>query len=426
MARWTLIPPAPVVETDRLYRLWEEGNWSAKALDFSRDIEDWRDHMTDETREATLWMCSLFLDGEESVTVTLAPFMAALTRYEDRIFLSTQIADEARHHVFFDRFVREVIGVGHDLASTLGETHKNLTWGYLHVFDELDRVAERLRRSPHDQTLLAQGIALYHVVIEGMLAHTGQHYLHEYMTERGIFPGFLQGITLISRDESRHIAFGLQTLRMLVTTSPECKAAAIAMLNRVLPWAAGTFTPPEIDWRYLTCLGYQPQQIFTFALQSIETKLHRAGIEPEEVLGLVKLGLGVPPATQAQRVIALVEGAVIGTDVAPRISEAMMDALFASIQDVARWTQPRQPAQGTIQWIFEDAVPRYLELDAAREPVVGMGQAPNPRLTLRCTAADWACIAGGRLSQQRAVLSRRLRISGDWSMALRLSQILPV
>jgi hypothetical protein len=417
---------APTVEKDRLYRLWEEGNWSAKALDFTQDAIDWREQITDYQKEAILWNYAMFLDGEESVTITLAPFVEAAPRPEDKIFLATQIADEARHHVFFDRFLREVCGIGQDMSSTLAATRPQLTWGYTQVFTELDRISDRLRRSPRNLPLLAQGVALYHLVIEGMLAHTGQHYLRDYVKQHSMLSGFAQGINLVARDESRHIAFGVQLLRELVTTSPECKAAAIALLNRVLPWAAGVFTPPNVDWSYLTRLGYEPQEVFTFGLRSIETKLRRAGIPPSEVRELVKLGQSEPPVEQAKRVITFIEGGVLGTNEMPRPNETTMDALFSSICNVAEWTRPtRGPVQATIQWLFDDAQPRYLELSPDGEARVGVGTVSNPRLTLRCTTPDWVRIATGRLNQQQALLTRRLRIQGDWGLALRLPRILP-
>lgn len=253
---------SPLVERDRLYRLWEEHNWSAKNLDFTQDAIDWQEKHTEQQRRAILWNYAMFLDGEESVTVTLAPFLNAVPRYEDRIYLATQVADEARHHVFFDRFLREVCHIGQDYQSTLEATRSQLNWGYRQVFTELDRVSDRLRRSPNSLPLLAQGVALYHLVVEGMLAHSGQHFLRDYSSKTGLFPGFSQGITMISRDESRHIAFGIQLLRELVTSKPECKAAALEILERVLPWASGVFAPPNCDWEYVTCLGYSPQEVF--------------------------------------------------------------------------------------------------------------------------------------------------------------------
>ncbi len=419
---------APTVEQDRLYRLWEEGNWSAKNLDFTTDREQWTATLNAEQHKAFLWNYALFLDGEESVTVTLTPFVQATKRYEDRIFLATQIADEARHHVFFDRFLREVAGIGTSYADTLATMRKGLTWGYNQVFTELDRVADRLRMNPDSPPLLAQGVAIYHLTVEGMLAHTGQHFMRDYCNREALMAGFATGINLIARDESRHIAFGVQLLRELVTSDPRCKAAAIAELNKILPWAAGVFTPPNLDWSYITAFGYTPEEVFTFGLRSIQTKLRRAGIPPEEVLALVKLGApNVPPAEQAKHVKTLIEGGIIGTDADPRMSEATLDAIFTSIRYIADWTRPRHPTlRATIQWIFDDAEPRYLVLGEGDGAQVRTGKAARPRLTLRCTSADWGRMAGGRLPQRQALLSRRLRISGDWRLALRLPQILPV
>jgi hypothetical protein len=418
---------APPIERDRLYRLWEEGGWSAKALDFSQDIVDWREKLSEDQRRAIRWSYASFLDGEESVTVTLAPFVQAAPRPEDKIFLATQIADEARHHVFFDRWLREVAGIGHDLASTLHETQPDLTWGYTQVFTELDHLSDLLRRRPHELPLLAQGLALYHLVIEGMLAHTGQHFFREFGTNERVFPGFQDGIAHVQRDESRHIAFGIQLLRELVTADASCKRAAIATLNRALPWATGALTPPGMDWSYIGSFGFTHLDVFAFGIRSIETKLSRAGIEPSEVLALVKLGYTDPPAAQAERAVALIEGGVVGTDGEPHPTEATMDAIFEGVRALAAWTQPKHRGlRATIQWNFEGAEPRYLALGPDEAPRVEVGEAPHAALTLRCTAADWARMAGGRLSQQRAVLTRRLRISGDWGLALRLGEVLPV
>jgi hypothetical protein len=418
---------APDPEKDRLYRLWEEGNWSATALDPSQDIIDWREKFTEQQRKVVLWNSSMFLDGEESVTVTLAPFMNAVTTYEDRIFLATQIADEARHHVFFDRYLRDVCGIGTNTANTLDLVRPDLTWGYKKVFDELDRVSDQLRLAPRSKPLLAQGVALYHLVIEGMLAHTGQHYLRDYVERNNVFPSYRKGIGLLTRDESRHIAFGIRLLRELVTSDPACKRAAIRLLNRVLPWAAGVFTPPNIDWSYITVMGYTVQEVFAFAIRSIETKLSRAGIQPCEVLELVKIGYADSPTAQADRIIAFIEGGILGTDKAPQVSEKTMDAIFASTRDIAAWTQPRfRNLRATIQWIFDDAKPRCLELGTGRGSYVASGYASRPDLTLRCTAQDWGYIARGDLSTQRAVLTHRLRVSGNLPLALKLPQILPV
>ncbi|MCA1707295.1 MAG: ribonucleotide-diphosphate reductase subunit beta, partial [Actinobacteria bacterium] len=109
-----LLKKEEVISYERLYRLWEENNWSATAIDFSVDAVDWRTKLTERQREAALWNYAMFLVGEEAVARTLTPLLDAAPGFPESIFLTTQVVDEARHHVFFDRFMREVAGQGVD------------------------------------------------------------------------------------------------------------------------------------------------------------------------------------------------------------------------------------------------------------------------------------------------------------------------
>ena len=51
------------------------------------------------------------------------------------------------------------------------------------------------------------------MVIEGMLALTGQHFIIDYNERVGTLPGFVEGFTNVARDEHRHVAFGARFLR---------------------------------------------------------------------------------------------------------------------------------------------------------------------------------------------------------------------
>ena len=194
-----LLEKPEVISYDRLYRLWEQNNWSATAIDFSTDIEHWNNRFDERQREAALWNYAMFLVGEEAVARTLSPVLDAAPDLAQKLFLTTQIVDEARHHVFFDRFMREVAGKGSDPRSTLDAVESQLTWGFKQVFGELDRVTKELRKKPKDKALLAQTIALYHVIIEGVLAVPGQHFIQRYVKEFNLMPGFSEGINNVSK-----------------------------------------------------------------------------------------------------------------------------------------------------------------------------------------------------------------------------------
>src|SRR5438105_15114529 len=127
--------PADQVSYVDLYRRWEQANWSATAIDFQIDREHWEQRFGDLERRATLWLYTLFFHGEDSVTDNLSPYIDAAPLEEQKYFLTTQQVDEARHAVFFHRFMREVVGVGDgSIGSTLRATDGEITWGHRKVF----------------------------------------------------------------------------------------------------------------------------------------------------------------------------------------------------------------------------------------------------------------------------------------------------
>ena len=96
--------------------------------------------------------------------------MRAAPTEEMRIFLCTQIADEARHVRFFNRFYDEV-GVldATNLQDRLAETQAHLNPEFGVLFDEmLKGRVDRLAREPENLELLVESVTLYHMVIEGM------------------------------------------------------------------------------------------------------------------------------------------------------------------------------------------------------------------------------------------------------------------
>src|ERR1700760_442984 len=118
-----------------LYARWEQGNWRATEIDFSRDREDWSQRLSDLDRRSALWTYSLFFHGEDSVADNLSPFIDAAPREEQKYFLATQQVDEARHAVFFHRFLHEVVGVGDgSLSGGLRATVPQLSWGHRKLF----------------------------------------------------------------------------------------------------------------------------------------------------------------------------------------------------------------------------------------------------------------------------------------------------
>src|SRR5215208_7969975 len=97
-----------LLDYTQLYNLWEKQQWLTQDLDFSQDRIDWHERIPEEERFQRMYGLSSFFIGEQKVAAELGPIMRAAPDEEMRLFLCTQIADDARHVAFFDRFYAEV------------------------------------------------------------------------------------------------------------------------------------------------------------------------------------------------------------------------------------------------------------------------------------------------------------------------------
>src|SRR2546427_10893272 len=195
--------PTDAITYSDLYARWERGNWLATELDFTEDRRHWQESFSDLERLAALWNYCLFFWGEDAVADNLSPYIDAAPLEEQKYFLATQQLDEARHAVFFKRFMHEVCGIGDgSLSSGLSTIKPQLTPGFRKVFDRLDVMAEELR-ADRSRCKLAEAVTLYHVLIEASLAQPGQHFICSYLEERNQLPAFRQGMENIAADEQR-------------------------------------------------------------------------------------------------------------------------------------------------------------------------------------------------------------------------------
>jgi ribonucleoside-diphosphate reductase beta chain len=275
---------------EQLYALWEKRNWRSHELDFSIDREQWLASPSEAQRD-TAWSLSSFYVGEERVAADLAPFMLAAPTGEAEAFLATQLVDETRHAVFFDRFATEVMALSaDDMRSRLQEAEATMIGPWHFVFDDsLRDVANRLLKAPDDLELFVEGIVIYHMVTEGVLAMTGQRVILQYIEDHSLWPGFHKGFSLVEQDEHRHIAFGVRFLRDVVEERPEMREVIVNTLTRLLPEAARVFVPPYENPDATEFVSYDnhSSQIFGFAYNALRRRMDVIGVEipgPEELM----------------------------------------------------------------------------------------------------------------------------------------------
>jgi ribonucleoside-diphosphate reductase beta chain len=265
----------------QLYELWERQQWRTQDLDFTQDRIDWHERIPPEERYQRMYGLSSFFIGEQRVADELGPMMRAAPTEEMRIFLCTQIADEARHVAFFNRFYEEV-GVleADNLEDRLKETSAHLNPNFHVLFDEmLKGKVDRLARAPEDLETLVEAITLYHMIIEGMLALTGQHFIISYNEDNGTLPGFVEGFNNVARDEHRHVAFGARFLREMAESDSRYREAIQRTLVECGPAADGVLTPPWYE-EGMELFGVSLEDTRAFAMKALERRLKVIGLAP--------------------------------------------------------------------------------------------------------------------------------------------------
>jgi ribonucleoside-diphosphate reductase beta chain len=269
-----------LLDYDELYLLWERQQWATQDLDFTQDRADWEGFDSDEQFQRMYGLSSFFI-GEQKVTDELGPIMRAMPREDQRIFLSTQIADEARHVRFFNRFYEEVGVLESDtLAGRLEETSEHLNPAFGDLFDGmLKSRVDRIASDPEDLETVVEAVTLYHMVIEGMLALTGQHFIIDYNEKEGTLPGFVEGFNNVARDEHRHVAFGARFLRDAAEEDERYRKAMQRMLEESAPVADAVLSPPWVDpnedWELF---GVSLTETREFAMRALNRRLKVIGL----------------------------------------------------------------------------------------------------------------------------------------------------
>ncbi len=275
-----------------LYYRWERQQWRVQEIDFSGDRMQW-EGMSQNERNMRLYGLSAFFYGEACVTDTLAPYVLAMPDEEMRIFLTTQLVDEARHTVFFARFFKEVLGVDKEkmedmLAVARGYMNPHLQ--YI-LIDALAEVAERIRQEPGNLAHLVEGITLYHVIVEGTMALAGQRGILEFYRMNGLFPAFRGGFTAVARDESRHVVFGVKFLREMIQQDASNARIVHDTIDKYTPIALEAITPAPEQMQNILAMGEDPWMTPRYAQESLGKKL--------KVIGLsMKLPPVPPPPAQ--------------------------------------------------------------------------------------------------------------------------------
>jgi ribonucleoside-diphosphate reductase beta chain len=262
-------------DPEQLYLDWEHAHWASQDVDLSRDASDWT-ALEDRERDLLYFALSSLMVAEERISTQFCGLVLAQDDEEEGSYLSTQLVDEVRHMQFYARFQNEVIADPAAIAAHVARAREVLGAAFEAVFDQaLVQAHDRLRLDPGDRDAKVRFVTIYHMVIEGTLGLTASHFILDYLRERELLPGFVEGYGLIASDEQRHLAYGSWFLREAVMADPTTADVIRDQIKELLPAVAESISPPsEGAW---DVLGVEEGALAEFALGALNRRLALIG-----------------------------------------------------------------------------------------------------------------------------------------------------
>jgi len=260
----------------QLYEDWERAHWVAQDIDLEQDKSDWK-ALEEEQRNLLYWVLSSLMVAEERISTQFCGLVLAQDDEEEGSYLSTQLVDEVRHMQFYARFQNEVVADPAAIGAHVARAREVLGDPFRRVFDEaLVKAHDRLRREPADREAKVDFVTIYHMIIEGTLGITASHFLLDFLSDRGVLPGFVDGYGRIAADEQRHIAWGTQFLQQAVAVDPSMAEVIRERLLDLLPAVAESVSPPsEGAW---DVLGVEDGALGEYGLNALTRRLKVIGV----------------------------------------------------------------------------------------------------------------------------------------------------
>ena len=249
------------------------GTWDPMAIDLSADRDAWQ-QFEPLAQDSALRNLSLFQAGEEGVTLDLLPLIMNVARrgwVEDEIYLTSFLWEEAKHTEFFRHWLDEVAGGPKDLERYITPSYRTL------FYEELPSALGALEHD-HSNAALVRAAVTYNMIIEGVLAETGYYGFRRSMedeTPQGQLKGLQEAITLIARDESRHIRYGVYLIDRLVAQEPELWDVMEARMRELLPYAMGVVTEfyEAYDEGALDAYGLPMEEVAAFSATQFDKRM---------------------------------------------------------------------------------------------------------------------------------------------------------
>jgi len=216
--------PMRYPEFFEMYRNAIRNTWSVDEVDLAPDINDLKSKMSAADRHLIHRLVAFFATGDSIVSNNLVlNLYKHINAPEARMYLSRQLYEEALHVQFYltllDTYLpdpderNKAFAAIQNIPSIRRKAEFCFKW--IDSIGQLDRLQTREQRR---QFLL--NLICFAACIEGLFFFAAFAYVY-FLRSRGLLHGLASGTNWVFRDESCHMAFAFETIRVVRAEEPE-------------------------------------------------------------------------------------------------------------------------------------------------------------------------------------------------------------
>ena len=214
-----------------MYRAAIKNTWTVEEVDFSTDVADLAQKMTDAERHLVRRLVAFFATGDSIVANNVVlNLYQHINAPEARMYLSRQLYEEALHVQFYltllDTYVPDpedrhrAFAAIENIPSIQKKAAFCMRW-----LDSVRGLARLDTREKRRQFLL--NLVCFAACIEGLFFFGAFAYVY-FLRSRGLLHGLAGGTNWVFRDESAHMAFAFEVVNTVRREEPELFDASLS------------------------------------------------------------------------------------------------------------------------------------------------------------------------------------------------------
>ncbi len=194
--------------------------WFPKEIPLVDDVDEWNSRLSDVEKHYVKYMLGFFSTAESLVANNIViAIYPQLANAELRLYLGRQIYEEMNHTVTFD-YVIKTLPLDKD---EIYRMHENIPATHAKEEFEIEftRNLERKKFNSEEERIrsIIRNICGYYVVLEGIFFFSG-FMIGLSFARRQLLKGLATLVRYVLKDETIHLAFGVDLLHALIAENP--------------------------------------------------------------------------------------------------------------------------------------------------------------------------------------------------------------